>query len=124
MRPSTSKVLFGTLLISTIVLGGISICPAAVTTVEKINNNSDSYDGRKVSVTGTVSHLKFETLEVGKTYTTFTLTGKSGGSVKVSVSGMLKLNPGQEVQVKGVYRNVRKTAHRYYYNEIEASKVK
>jgi hypothetical protein len=124
MRPSTSKVLFGTLLVSTIVLGGISLCPAAETTVEKITTNSDSYDGRKVSVTGTVSNLKFETLEVGKTDTTFILTGKSGGRIKVSASGTLKLKPGQEVRVKGIYRKVRTTAHRYYFNEIEASKVK
>lgn len=124
MKSYGSKVLFGTFLVSAIVLGGFSICPAAGTTVEKIVNNSDSYDGRKVSVTGTVSHLKFEALEVGKNYTTFILAGKSGGRIKVSVSGTLKLKPGQEVRVKGVYRKVRKTAHRYYYNEIEASKVK
>ena len=124
MRPSTSKVLFGALLVSTIVLSGFSIWPAAQTTVEKINSNSDSYDGRKVSVTGMVSNPKFETLEVGKTYTTFILAGKSGGRIKVSVPGTLKLKPGQEVKVKGVYRKVKTTTHRYYYNEIEASKVK
>jgi len=124
MRPSTSKALFGILLVSTIVLGGFPIWAAAETTVEKIMNNGDSYDGRKVSVKGTVSNLKFETLEVGKTYTTFLLVGKSGGRIKVSVSGTLKLKPGQEVRVKGVYRKVRKTDRHYYYNEIEASKVK
>jgi hypothetical protein len=124
MRPSTSKALFGILLVSTIVLGGFPICAAAETTVEKIMNNGDSYDGRKVSVKGTVSNLKVETLEIGKTHTTFLLVGKSGGRIKVSFSGTLKLKPGQEVRVKGVYRKVRTTAHRYYYNEIEASKVK
>src|SRR4030042_2419969 len=124
MRRSTSKALFGILLVSTIVLGGFPIYAAAETTVEKIMNAGDSYDGRKVSVKGTVSNLKFETLEVGKPYTTFLLVGKSGGRIKVSVSGTLKLKPGQEVQVKGVYRKVRKTTHRYYYNEIQASKVK
>jgi hypothetical protein len=124
MRRSPSKALFGILLVSTIVLGGFPICAAAKTTVEDIMNNGDSYDGRKVTVTGTVSNLKVETLEIGKTYTTFLLVGKSGGRVKVSVSGTLKIKPGQEVRVKGVYRKVRTTAHRYYYNEIEASKVK
>jgi hypothetical protein len=124
MRLSTLKVWFGILLVSSIVLGGFPICAAAETTVEKIMNNGDSYDGRKVSVKGTVSNLKFETLEVGKTYTTFILVGKSGGRIKVSCSGTLKLKPGQEVRVRGVYRKVRTTAHRNYYNEIEASKVK
>lgn len=124
MRPSTSKALLGILLVSTIVLAGFPICAAAETTVEKIVNSGDSYDGRKVSVKGTVSNLKFETLEVGKTYTEFILVGKSGGRIKVSFSGTLKLKPGQEVRVKGVYQKVRKTAHHYYYNEILASKVK
>ena len=124
MRPSTSKSLFSILLVSTIVLGGFSICPAAETTVEKIISDSNAYDGRKVSVTGTVSNLKFETLAPGKTYTTFMLAGKSGGRIKVSAPGTLKLQSGQEVRVKGVYRKIRKTAYRYYYDEIEASKVK
>jgi len=124
MRPSTSKALVGILLVSTIVLGGFPICAAAETTVEKIMNNGDSYDGRKVTVKGTVSNLKIETLEIGKTFTTFMLVGKSGGRIKVSASGTLKIKPGQEVRVKGVYRKVRTTAHRYYYNEIQASKVK
>jgi len=100
------------------------MCPAAETTVEKIVKNRDSYDGQEVSIKGTVSNVKSKTLEVGKTYTTFMLAGKSGGRIKVSVSGALKLKPGQEVQVKGVYRKVRTTAYRYYYNEIEASDVK
>ncbi len=124
MKPSTSKILLVTLLVSTIVLGAISVCPAAETTIEMIMSDSDSYDGRKVSVTGTVSNIKFETLEPGKPYTTFKLTGKSGNRIKVAAPGTLKLKPGQEVRVKGVYRTVRKTPYRYYYNEIEASKVK
>ncbi len=124
MRRSRSKALFGILLVSTIVLGGFPICAAAKTTVEDIMNNGDSYDGRKVTVNGSVSNLKFETLEVGKTHTTFLLVGKSGGRIKVTASGTLKIKPGQDVRVKGVYRKVRTTAHRLYYNEIEASKVK
>ena len=123
MRPSTSKVLFATLLVSILVLGGISVC-LAKTTVEEIISKSDAYDGKKVTVTGTVSNIKVEAFEVGKNTTTFTLNGKSGGGVKVFASGTLKLQPGQEVRVKGVYRKIRKTAYRYFYNQIEASKVK
>jgi hypothetical protein len=106
------------------VLAGLLSGAVAATTVEEIVNKGDSFDGRKVTVTGTVSNIKVETLEIGKTYTTFWLVGKSGGRVKVSASGTLKIKAGQEVRVKGVYRKVRTTAHRYYYNEIEASKVK
>ena len=124
MKPSTSRVLLGAFLVLSMVLGGISVCLAAKATVEEIISKSDSYDGKKVSVTGTVSNIKVEAFEIGKNTTTFTLHGKSGGGVKVFVQGTPKLQPGQEVKVKGVYRKVRKTAYRYFYNQIEASKVK
>ena len=124
MKPYGSKLLFGIVLVSAIVLGGFSICPAVETTVEKIINNRDFYDGREVSVTGTVSNLKFKTLEVGNPYTTFMLASKSGGRIKVFIWGKLKLQAGQKVQVTGVYRKVRTTARRQYHNEIEASEVK
>jgi hypothetical protein len=124
MKPYDSRLLFGIFLVSAIVLGGFSVCPAMETTVEKIMNNRDSYDGKEVSVTGTVSNLKFKTLKVGEAYTTFMLASKSGGRIKVFISEKLKLQAGQKVKVTGVYRKVRTTAHRQYHNEIEASNVK
>lgn len=124
MKPYSLEFLFGIFLVSAIVLGGFSVCPAMDTTVEKIINNRDSYDGQEVSVTGTVSNLKFKTLEAGKNYTTFMLASKSGGRIKVFIWGKLKLQPGQKVRVTGVYRKVRTTARRQYHNEIEASDVK
>ena len=124
MKPYNSKLLFGIFLVSVIVLGSFSICPATETTVEKIINNKDSYDGQEVSVTGTVSNLKFRTLTAGNNYTTFILVGKSGGRIKVFNWGKLKLQPGQKVQVTGLFRKVRRTGNRNYYNEIEASEVK
>jgi hypothetical protein len=124
MNRRTSRILFDIFLVSTIVLGGFSICPAVETTVEKIINNSDSYDGQEISVTGTVSNLNFRSLEVGNNYTTFMLASKSGGRIKVFAWGKLKLQPGQKVQVTGVYRKVWTTARRYFYNQVVASEVK
>jgi len=124
MGRSSSKVWLGILLISAIVLVGFAICAAAETTVEEILNKGDSYDGKTVSVTGTVSNLKFRSLEVGNNYTTFMLASTSGGRIKVFARGKLKLQAGQKVQVTGVYRKVRTTARRQYYNEIEASDVR
>jgi hypothetical protein len=124
MRLSSSKALLGILLVSTIVLGGFPICAAAETTVEEIMNKGDSYDGRTVSVMGTVSNLKFGSLEVGNNYTTFMLASKSGGRVKVFARGKLTLKAGQKVQVTGVYRKVSKAGPRYFYNQIVASEVK
>jgi hypothetical protein len=124
MRLSSSTALLGILLVSTIVLAGFQICGAAETTIEEIMNKGDSYEGRAVSVTGTVSNLKFRALEVGNNYTTFMLASKSGGRIKVFSWGKLTLKAGQKVQVTGVYRKVSKVGPRYFYNQIVASDVK
>ena len=97
---------------------------AVETTVDKIVAQKDSYNGKEVSVSGKVSNLKFKTLKGGNKYTTFMLVGESGGRVNVYVSEHPKLKPAQKVRVTGIYRKVKKTTHRNYNNEIEASEVK
>jgi len=124
MRRSSSKALLGMLLISIIILFGVGICAAAETTVEEIMKKGDSFDGKAVSLTGTVSNLKFGSIEVGKNYTTFMLASKSGGRIKVFAWGKLPLKAGQKVEVAGVYRKVSKAGNRYFYNQIVASDVK
>jgi hypothetical protein len=94
------------------------------TPAEKIVTDRDSYDGKKVSVKGSVSNLKFKTSKGGNNYTTFVLVGESGVRINVIISEHPKVKTGQKVRVTGVYRKVKKTAHRNYYNEIEASEVK
>jgi hypothetical protein len=124
MKQCTSKLLFGMVLALTIVLSGFSISSAMDSTAEKIITKKDSYDGKVVTVKGTVSNLKFKTANVKDDYTTFILVGESGGRINVFILGSLKLQPGQKVQVTGRYRKVRRWAQRNYYNEIEASEVK
>jgi hypothetical protein len=124
MRRRIPKILFGIVLVLTIVLSGFSICPAIEITTEKIVTDKDSYDGKKVSVNGSVSNLKFKTSKSGNNYTTFVLVGESGVRINVIILEHPKVKAGQKVRVTGVYRKVKKTAHRNYYNEIEASEVK
>jgi hypothetical protein len=123
MKRGTSKFSIGMLLLLTVILGSFSVC-LATDTAEKIITKKDSYDGKRVSVKGTVSNLKFKTMNVKDDYTTFILVGEAGGRINVFAWRSLKLQPGQKVQVTGVYRKVRRTANRNYYNEIEASEVK
>ena len=138
MKRFTSKFLLGVILSLSVLLWG-NFSDAAVpwpllipnepsepveTPAEKIVANKDSYDGKEVSVEGSVSNLKFKTSKGGYNYTTFVLVGKSGGRINVMISEHPKLKPGQKVRVKGLYRKVKKTAHRNYHNEIEASEVK
>jgi len=124
MRLSSSKVWLVILLVSTIVLVGFAICAATETTAARIMNNADSFDGQQVSVTGTISNIKFRALEAGNNYTTFMLADKSGGRIKVFAWGKLTLKAGQKVQVTGVYRKVWTSARQYFYNQIVASEVK
>jgi len=96
----------------------------AETTVDKIVAHKDSYDGKEVSVSGKISNLKFKTSKGGSKYTTFLLVGEAGGRINVFVSEHPKLKPAQKVRVTGLYRKVKKTAQRKYYNQIEATEIK
>ncbi len=124
MNRCSLRILFGMFLVSAIVLGGFSISPAAETTVEEIMYNKDSYDGQQVSVTGTVSGLKFGPLVGGNSYTTFILVGKSGGRVNVLIWERLHLKSQQEVTVTGTYRKAWRMDRRMLNNIIEASRIK
>jgi len=138
MKRFTSKFLLGVILSLSVLLWG-NFSDAAVpwqffipsepnkpveTPVEKIVTDKDSYDGKEVSVKGSVSNLKFKTSKSGNKYTTFVLVGESGVRINVIILEHPKVKAGQKVRVTGVYRKVKKTAHRNYYNEIEASEVK
>ncbi len=124
MKRYTLEFLLSILLVLTIIFWGVPVCLAMDTTAEKIIANKDSFDGKEVSVKGTVSNLKIKTANVKDDFTTFVLVGEAGGRINVFIWGSLKLKPGQKVRVTGLYRKVRKTARSNYYNEIEASEVK
>jgi hypothetical protein len=125
MKRCTSKFLFVIVLVLTIVLGGFSICPAIATTVDKILADKNSYDGKEVSVSGTVSaNLKFKTIKGGKDYTTFSLLGDSGRRINVFIWGKLKFKGGQKVRVTGIYHKVMRVGQSTFRNEIEATEIK
>ena len=125
MNWCTSKFLFAIVLVLTIVvLGGFSISDAIETTIKKIVADKNSYDGKEVSVSGTVSaNLKFKTSKGGKDYTTFSLIGDTGGRINVFVWGKSKLHGGQKVRVTGVYHKVMRVGQSTFRNEIEATEI-
>ena len=124
MKRCTSKFLFVIVLVLTIVLGGFSICPAIETIVDKILADKNSYDGKEVSVSGTVSaNLKFKTTKGGKDYTTFSLLGDSGRRINVFIWGKLKFKGGQKVRVTGIYHKVMRVGQSTFRNEIEAMEI-
>ena len=96
---------------------------ATDTTVEKILGDKDLYDGKEVTVPGSVSNLKFKTSKAGNEYTTFALVGKSGDSINVYVRKHLNLKKGQKVKVTGTYRKVKRVGRYTFYNEIDATEI-
>jgi hypothetical protein len=124
MKRCIPKFLFVIVLVLTIVLGSFSICPAIGTTVDKILADKNSYDGKEVSVSGTVSaNLKFKTTKGGKDYTTFSLLGDSGRRINVFIWGKLKFKGGQKVRVTGIYHKVMRVGQSTFRNEIEAMEI-
>ena len=116
-----SQVIF---LVLAIVLGSFTICPAIETTVDKILADKNSYDGKEVSVSGTVSaNLKLKTSKGEKDYTTFSLLGDSGSRINIFIWGKLKLQGGQKVRVTGIYHKVMKVGRSTFRNEIEAMEI-
>jgi hypothetical protein len=93
------------------------------TTVENILGNRDLYDGKEVSVPGTVSNLKFKTSKAGNAYTTFSVVEKSRHSINVYVRKHPKLRNGEKVKVTGTYRKVKRVGRYTFYNEIEATEI-
>jgi hypothetical protein len=124
MRQHILKYFFIIVLVLTIILCGFSISPAEETTPEKIIASRDSYDGKEVSVKGTVSNIKIRTSTGGKTFTTFKIVGESGIQVNVFTWGRLKPQVGQKVEVTGIYRKIMRVDQRIYNNQIDASIVK
>lgn len=116
-----SQVIF---LVLAIVLGSFTICPAIETTIKEIVADKNSYDGKEVLVSGTVSaNLKFKTIKGGKDYTTFSLLGDSGGRINIFIWGKLKLQGGQKVRVTGIYHKVMRVGQSTFRNEIEAMEI-
>ena len=92
------------------------------TTIEKILSARESYDGKEVSVSGKVWHLKLKTSKRGNDYTTFTLSG--GGSLNVYSRGHAQVKQGQTVKVTGKYRKEKRIGKYTFRNEIDASDIK
>lgn len=92
--------------------------------VEEIIANKDSYDGHQVMISGKVINPKFK-IKSGKTYTTFSIVGDSGGGhINVSFWGRPVIKGGQKVNVTGRYRKAKVVGRQVYYNQIEAFGVK
>lgn len=106
-----------------ILISGNFSFAAMETTIEAIINNKDSYDGKEVSVSGTVSSPKFKASKDRKAYMTFPILGDSGGRINVLFWGDMKLKPGKKVSVRGIYRKILEMGKYTFRDVIEASEI-
>ncbi len=114
--------LFTMLFLGAVVLGNF-VQAATETTVEEILANPASYDGKEVSVSGTVSTPRFKASRHEKPYMTFPLLGESGGRVNVLVWEPMKLKKGEKIKVTGTYRKAMEMGKYTFRDMIEASQI-
>ncbi len=114
--------LFALLFFGAVLLGS-SAQAATETTVEEILANPDSFEGKEVSVSGTVSTPRFKASRHGKPYMTFPLLGESGGRVNVLVWEQIKLKKGEKIKVTGTFRQTMEMGKYTFRNMVEASKI-
>ncbi len=107
---------------SAVVLGNL-VHAGMKTSVEEILANQDSYDGKEVSVSGTVSTPRFKASRHGKPYMTFPLLGESEGRINVLVWEQMKLKKGEKVKVTGTYRKIMEMGKYTFRDLIEASEI-
>jgi len=116
---SLSVILFLTMFVL-----GSSVHAVTESTVEEIIANKDSYDGKEVLVSGTVSSPKFKATRRGKAYMTFPILGHSGGRINILFWGDMKLKPGKKVRVTGIFKKIMEVGKYTFRDMIEVSKIR
>ena len=99
-------------------------CSAKAATVFAINANPAQFDGKNITVRGTVDEVRKTTSRAGNDYSTFQIRDAAGDGVKVFTWGHPTIMNGDPVQVTGVFQQVRHVGHYTFYNEIDAQSVR
>jgi len=101
-----------------ILIGMTSNVLADTVTVSAILASPASYDGKHVTVSGTVSKLVRKTSAKGNAYETFSFC--DGGCINVFAFGAPASSEGVQLTVNGTYSAVKHTGQYTFHNEIEA----
>ncbi len=89
--------------------------------ISALVQHPNQYDGKTVSVTGTVVGYRERVSGRGNPYTTFRLT--DGGAVSVFIWNHQGLRDGIRVRVVGTFSRVRRVGRYTFFNEIEARRI-
>jgi hypothetical protein len=111
------------LVASILLLWGRATHAAIETTIKEIVADKDSYDGKEVSVTGTVSTPRFRASRHGEPYMTFPLLGDSGSRINILFWGEIKLKTGKKIKAQGIFRKIMEMGKYTFRDVIETSKI-
>jgi hypothetical protein len=95
---------------------------ASDTTPAQILEGPDQFDGKAVTLVGTVTNLDARVSRRGNPYYTFDLSA-GGRSIKIFSFGRPPCLARSTVSVEGVFQKVKRVSGRTFYNEVEAQRV-
>lgn len=77
--------------------------PVLEPTIEKVVSYPNEYDGRKITLEGEVSRLKFTESFTGKPYTLFELVDPEKNIINVYAEGHLGIEKGEKLRIHGKF---------------------
>ena len=72
-------------------------------TIKEVVSSPDDYEGKKITVEGEVSRLKFTRSFTGKPYTLFELADTSKNIINVYAEGHLHIEKGKKLRIHGKF---------------------
>jgi len=75
----------------------------AESTIKEVVSSPDNYEGKKITVEGEVSRLKFTKSITGKPYTIFELADTSKNIINVYAEGHLDIERGKKLRIHGKF---------------------
>lgn len=72
-------------------------------TIKEVVSSPDEYEGKKVTVEGEVSRLKFTKSITGKPYTLFELVDPAKNMINVYAEGHLDIEKGKKLRIHGKF---------------------
>src|SRR5712691_2002242 len=119
MSPFRRRLLPAVLLL---LLAALPLWAKQVVTIRVLLQHADQFDGKVVTVTGTVRGYREQVSGAGNPYTTFRLADGEL-SVSVYVWNQQGLSNGQKVRVTGAFAKVKQVGRYTFDNEIQANRV-
>ncbi|HLW60402.1 MAG TPA: OB-fold nucleic acid binding domain-containing protein [bacterium] len=109
--------------VALLLLVGVTVARADPSlSVRALIQDPEQFDGKIVTVTGTVNDYQERMSKAGNPYTTFRLADRAA-TVAVFAWNHQGLSNGDRVQVTGTFEKVKRVAGYTFGNEIEANRI-